>query len=148
MKNFWQNLPKPFTVLAPLDGVTDVVFRQIIVKIGKPDVLFTEFTSCDGLQSEGQKKVQQSLLFKPNEQPIVAQIWGTNPQNFYKTAIFIQKLGFSGIDINMGCPIHEIIKDGACSALIKNHKLTSEIIAAIKKRRAKNSGECQNQNWF
>lgn len=132
MKNFWQQLPVPFTALAPLDGVTDVVFRQIIVKIGKPNVLFTEFTSCDGLQSVGQEKVKQSLLFKPNEEPIVAQIWGATPQNFYKTAEYIQTLGFSGIDINMGCPIHEIIKDGACSALIENHKLTAEIIAATK----------------
>lgn len=110
-----------------------MVFRQIICKIGKPDVLFTEFTSCDGLQSNGQERVAQSLQFKPNEQPIVAQIWGTNPENFYKTAQYVQKLGFLGIDINMGCPIHEITKDGACSALIKNHILTAEIITATKK---------------
>lgn len=133
MKNFWQLLTKPFTALAPLDGVTDVVFRQIITKIGKPNVLFTEFTSCDGLQSNGKERVAQSLLFKPNEQPIVAQIWGTTPQNFYKTAAYVQSLGFSGIDINMGCPIHEIIKDGACSALIKNHKLAAEVIKATKR---------------
>ncbi len=133
MKNFWQQLPKPFTALAPLDGVTDIVFRQIITKIGKPDVLFTEFTSCDGLQSPGRKKVEQSLLFKPNEQPIVAQIWGATPQNFYKTAIHVQSLEFSGIDINMGCPIHEITKDGACSAMINNSSLAAEIIKATKK---------------
>lgn len=133
MKNFWLELPKPFTVLAPLDGVTDFVFRQIIVKLGKPDVLFTEFTSCDGIQSKGKKKVESRLLFKPNEKPIVAQIWGANPKNFYETAKYVKKLGFAGIDINMGCPITDIIKGGACSGLIKNPSLAAEIIKATKK---------------
>ncbi len=132
MKNFWQQCPRPFTALAPLDGVTDIVFRQIITQIGKPDVLFTEFTSCEGLQSDGRKRVSEKLLFKPNEQPIVAQIWGTNPENFKKTAKYVKELGFLGIDINMGCPIHDITKTGACSGLIKNHKLTKDIINATK----------------
>src|SRR5258706_16216787 len=121
MKNFWRQLQTPFTILAPLDGVTDAVFRQMITKIGKPDVLFTEFTSCDGLQSAGRKRVESNLEFKPNEQPIVAQIWGIHPKNFYETAKYIKTLGFSGIDINMGCPDRTVIKGGACSALIKNH---------------------------
>ncbi len=133
MKNFWQELPKPFTALAPLDGVTDFVFRQMITNIGKPDVLFTEFTSCEGLQSTGREKVAEHLLFLPNEQPIVAQIWGTHPESFYKTAQYIKKLGFSGIDINMGCPVGDIIKDGACSGLIKNPILAADIIKATKK---------------
>lgn len=115
-----------------MDGVTDVVFRQIITQIGKPDVLFTEFTSCDGLMSEGKKRVEQNLLFKPNEQPIVAQIWGANPKNFYESAKYIRKLGFSGIDINMGCPHRPVVKGGACSALIKNHSIAEEIIKATK----------------
>lgn len=132
MKNFWQQLPRPFTTLAPLDGVTDVVFRQMITKLGKPDVLFTEFTSCEGLQSSGRERVGQTLLFKPNEQPIVAQVWGTDPQSFYETAKHIKILGFAGVDINMGCPVHAIIRDGACSALIKNHQLTADIIQATK----------------
>ncbi len=132
MKNFWLELPRPFTVLAPLDGVTDFVFRQMIVKFGKPDVLFTEFTSCDGLQSKGKKKLEGRLMFKPNEEPIVAQIWGANPKDFYETAKYIKKLRFSGIDINMGCPIADIIKGGGCSGLIKNPKLAAEIIKATK----------------
>lgn len=132
MKFFWNKLQSPFTVLAPMDGVTDFVFRQIITQIGKPDVLFTEFTSCDGLMSDGRKRVEQNLLFKPNEQPIIAQIWGISPNNFYETAKYIKKLGFAGIDINMGCPQRVIIKNGACSALIKNHSLAEEIIKATK----------------
>ncbi len=132
MNNFWQTLPKPFTVLAPLDGVTDFVFRQIIVELGKPDVLFTEFTSCDGMQSRGKEKVENRLKFSANEKPIIAQIWGANPKDFHETARQISELGFAGIDINMGCPVSDIIKGGACSGLIKNPKLAGEIIKATK----------------
>ncbi len=132
MENFWQQLPRPFTVLAPLDGITDFVFRQIMTEIGKPDVLFTEFTSCDGLVSEGHKRVEQKLLFQSNEHPVVAQIWGTKPENFYKAAQYIKEAGFSGIDINMGCPDRTVIKYGACSGLIRNHQLAAEIIKATK----------------
>jgi len=130
--NFWQQLPRPFTVLAPLDGVTDVVFRQIITKIGKPDVLFTEFTMTEGLLSKGREKVSQNLLFHPEEQPIVAQIWGTQPEHFYTVAKDLQTRGFAGIDINMGCPERTVIKNGACSALIHNPSLAAEIIQATK----------------
>jgi len=132
MKNFWQNLPRPFVALAPLDGVTDVVFRQMMTRLGKPDVMFTEFTSCEGLQSDGFDRVSENLLFKPNEQPVVAQLWGINPSNFYKSAKYVKKLGFSGIDINMGCPHRTVIKDGACSALIHNRSLAREVIRATK----------------
>lgn len=132
MKNFWAELPKPFTALAPLDGVTDVVFRQMITKLGKPDVLFTEFTSCEGLQSGGFERVKTNLLFHPNEQPVVAQIWGHIPENYYETAKYLKELGFAGVDINMGCPIRSIIKDGGCSALIKNPDLAKKIIQATK----------------
>lgn len=132
MKSFWNNLPIPFTALAPMEGVTDVVFRNIILKLGRPDVFFTEFTNCDGIMSKGRKKVGQSFKFLENEQPVVAQIWGTNPKNFYETAKYCKELGFLGIDINMGCPIDAVVKKGACSALINNHKLAAEIIAATK----------------
>lgn len=132
MKNFWKDLPRPFTVLAPLDGVTDVVFRQMVVKMGKPDVLFTEFTMTEGLFSHGHERVVQNFMFHPNEQPVVAQIWGTNPEKFYKTAQFVKELGFAGIDINMGCPERTVIKSGACSALIKNPSLATELIQATK----------------
>lgn len=115
-----------------MDGVTDVVFRQIVTEVGKPDVLFTEFTSCEGLVSRGRERVEENLLYNPKEQPIVAQIWGTTPSDYLTVARDLRERGFAGIDINMGCPIRDIIKDGACSALIKNHKLTAEIIQAVK----------------
>ena len=133
MKNFWFDLPQPFTALAPLDGVTDVVFRQIVAKIGKPDVLFTEFTNTDGLVSHGKERVMERLRFHQNEQPVVAQLWGTNPDHFYDSAKLVKELGFAGIDINMGCPEKSVVKTGACSALIKNHKLTAEIIKATRR---------------
>lgn len=130
--NFWKDLPKPFTALAPLDGVTDVVFRQIITEIGKPDVLFTEFTMCQGLLSKGRKRVEDNLLFTKEQQPVVAQIWGIEPEHFYKVAKELNERGFAGIDINMGCPERTVIRDGACSALIKNPTLAAEIIQATK----------------
>jgi len=132
MKSFWQKLPKPFTVLAPMDGVTDVVFRQIITEFGKPDVLFTEFTMTDGLLSTGHKKVAERLLLTPEQTPVIAQIWGTQPEHFYQVAKDLVKRGFAGIDINMGCPTRDVIKEGACSGLIRNPQLAAEIIKATK----------------
>lgn len=133
MKSFWQKLPIPFTILAPMEGVTDVVFRQIIAQIGKPDVFFTEFTNCDGLVSVGSEKVAQSLKFFNNQKPIVAQLWGANPETFFLSALYCKNLGFSGIDINMGCPDKSMARKGACSALINNLFLAKEIIQATKK---------------
>lgn len=130
MKSFWEDLPTPFTILAPMEGVTDVVFRQIITKIGKPDVFITEFTNCDGLMSKGREKVAQSLKFDKNEEPIVAQIWVITPGTFYESAKYCKELGFSGIDINMGCPVSTVVKKGACAGLIKNPSLAKEIIQA------------------
>jgi len=132
MKNFWQELPRPFTVLAPLDGVTDVVFRRVITEIGKPDVLFTEFTMTDGLVSQGREKVAERLLFDKEQQSIVAQIWGTKPEHFYKVAKELQTRGFAGIDINTGCPDRTVVRNGACSALIRNPNLAAEIIQATR----------------
>lgn len=128
--NFWKELRKPIFMLAPMDGVTDTVFRQIVVSVGRPDALFTEFTSIDGLLSQGAEKTLRRLRFEQVERPIVAQIWGSDPKKFYQAAKLISKMGFDGIDINMGCPDKSTIKKGACSALIKNPKLAKEVIQA------------------
>lgn len=120
--------------LAPMDGVTDSVFRQIVCSMGKPDVLFTEFVPVDAILSvSGQKVIEKSLRFSEVERPIVAQIWGVDPEKFYKAAKLLSKLGFDGIDINMGCPVRDVVKTGACSALIKNPALAQEIIHATIK---------------
>jgi len=113
--------------------VTDAAFRRIIAKYGKPDVIFNEFVSCDGLCSDGKKKLLPFLKYTEKERPIVAQVFGATPENFYKTARLIKKLGFDGIDINMGCPDKKIQKQGAGAALIKNPKLAQEIILQTKK---------------
>jgi tRNA-dihydrouridine synthase len=133
MESFWNELQHPFTALAPMDGVTDIVFRQMLVFLGRPDVLFTEFTPVDGIFSKGKINTISNLLFNKNEQPIVAQIWGSDPEMFYKAAKYISSLGFSGIDINMGCPDRAAVKNDACAALIKNLNLAAEIISKTKK---------------
>lgn len=132
MTNFWQNLKTPITVLAPMEEVTDTVFRQIILDCGRPSVLFTEFTSCEGVQSVGQAKVIHRLKYSEVERPIVAQVWGITPEDYLKTAKLVVELGFDGMDINMGCPVKKVIKQGACSALIKNPNLAKEIILATR----------------
>lgn len=131
--NFWGGLPKPFSVLAPMENVTDFVFREIVSTVlPKPDVLFTEFTNVDALNSKGFEKTIHRFKFSRKQKPIIAQIWGTNPEHFYKSAQIVENLGFDGVDINMGCPVKAVVKIGACSALINNRPLVSEIIEATK----------------
>jgi nifR3 family TIM-barrel protein len=132
MKSFWQDLKKPIFVLAPMEDVTDTVFRRVVASCGRPDVFFTEFTSVDGLSSIGHDYVAKRLKFTEDEHPLIAQIWGVKPENYYKAAQMLVEMGFDGIDINMGCPVKDVTKLGACSALIKNHPLAKEIIQATK----------------
>lgn len=133
MQSFWQVLPKPFFVLAPMEEVTDTVFRQIISSCGQPDVMVSEFTSVEGLASEiGRSKVIHRLQYTPSEHPLVAQIWGITPEHYYQAGVYAKEQGFAGLDINMGCPVKKVIKQGACSALIKNPTLASDIIQAAK----------------
>lgn len=140
MKNIWQKLKSsktPFFVLAPMDDVTDTVFRQMVAKHAPADLMMTEFANSDGWCSAGKSAIAKRLKHTSTERPLIAQIWGANPQHFYQMAKDITKLGFDGIDINMGCPINTIIKDGSCSALIQNPALASEIIQATKEGGAK-----------
>ncbi len=130
--NFWLKLVKPILALAPMEDVTDTVYRQIIAQAGKPDVFFTEFTSVEGICSKGRDHIIKRLQFSEKERPIVAQIWGLKPENFYQSAKLIHELGFDGIDLNMGCPEKSVIKRGSCGALIKNPALAKEIIQATK----------------
>lgn len=142
MKNIWQKVikNKPFFCLAPMADVTDIAFRQIIAKyskhgksVGGPDLFWTEFVSADGLASvEGKKKLIKDLKFSKKEKPIIAQIFGAKPETIKKTCQIISKLGFDGIDINMGCPDKAVVKQGAGSALIRTPELACEIIKAAK----------------
>ncbi len=130
--SFLQDLPKPFFVLAPMDDVTDTVFRQIVADCAPPDLYFTEFVNVDGLQSPGRAALLKKLQFTAKEQPLIAQIWGKNPENYFKTAQQLVEMGFAGIDINMGCPVKAVINNGCCSALINNRELAVEIIKATQ----------------
>ncbi len=134
MTNFWKKLKKPYFILAPMADVTDSAFRQIVLSCGKPDILYTEFVSCDGLCSEkGKPKLMPHLAFEKNERPIVAQFFGANPENFYKCAQLAVELGFDGIDINMGCPAGKIVKHDSGAGLIRNPELAKEIIRETKR---------------
>jgi tRNA-dihydrouridine synthase len=116
-----------------MDDVTDTVFRQVIADCAPPDLFFTEFVNVDGLQSPGRERLIHRLAFSVKEKPIVAQIWGLKLENFYKTTKELIKMGFAGVDINMGCPEKTVVKNGACSALMNNRDLAVEIIKATQK---------------
>lgn len=131
-RGFWDKLPRPFYILAPMANVTDVAFRRLIAKYGKPDVFYTEFVSADGLMSPGRENLMIDLQYSKAEHPIVAQIFTSKPENMYAGARLIKELGFDGVDINMGCPDRNVEKQGCGSALIKNPALAQELIYAAK----------------
>ena len=124
---------KPILIQAPMADVTDAAFRRIIAKYGKPDVMWTEFVSCDGLCSEGKERLLKDLWFDEVERPIVAQFFGAKPENFYRCAKLAQELGFDGIDINMGCPVKTINKQSAGADLINDPELAKKIIKETKR---------------
>ena len=128
--NFWKDLKKPIMVLAPLADVTDPAFRRIIAKYGKPNVMWTEFVSADGLFLGGYESLVKDLAYTESERPIVAQFFTSKPEMMRKAAELACDLGFDGIDINMGCPDKSVEKQGAGAAAIKNPKLAQEIILA------------------
>lgn len=158
MSSLYRNLPRPFFVLAPMEDVTDTVFRTLIrrwsMAYGSPGpaIMYSEFTRVDGalrawqMEEKLRGTVQRERSARPAppaerydrlvhtdfERPLVAQLWGTRPAEFYAAAQAVERLGFDGIDINMGCPARKIRKVGACSALIERRELAAEIIAACR----------------
>jgi len=137
-------LNKPFFILAPMDDVTDTVFRQVVADCAAPDLFFTEFVNVDGLQSPGRPRLLNKLRFVSGETKLIAQLWGVQPENFKAVAVQIadgslaRELGlpdgcnFAGVDLNMGCPAKSEVQNGACSALIKNRPLAKAVIDATK----------------
>ena len=135
--NIWEELPKPFLILAPMEGVTDVVFRQVVAKAGRPDLFFTEFTNVSSYASEkGRANALERLEIVPTDKPIIAQIWGKEPEHFKETVKALKKLGFSGVDINFGCPDKNVNKTGGGAAMIKTPELALECL----REAAKNTG--------
>lgn len=162
MQSFWQQLPKPFAVMAPLADVTDPAWRALVAKCGKPDVTFTEFVSADGLYhtlggTQGASllgalrsaalgttprndapfappnPLLRDLQFRETERPIVAQLFTAKPEMMAYAANLAKELGFDGVDINMGCPDRAIERQAAGAALIKTPKLAQELIDAAKR---------------
>jgi nifR3 family TIM-barrel protein len=127
---FWGKLKKPIMALAPMANVTDAAFRRIIARYGAPDVFWTEFVSVEGLLSRGKEALLLDFIFSKEEHPIVAQIFGGKPEQFFEVGKLCRELGFDGVDINMGCPDKGVEKSGGGAALIKNPKLAQEIIRA------------------
>lgn len=133
--NIYQEILKEkgfITALAPMEGVTNSVFRSVISEIGKPDLFFTEFLNVEGFCSKGRDKVIQRLDFTPTEQPVVVQLWGNVPEYYAKTIEYVKELHPAGIDINMGCSVRDVLSSGRGSALINDKVLAKEIIAAVK----------------
>ncbi|GAA6819928.1 tRNA-dihydrouridine synthase [Helicobacter pylori] len=132
-ENFWSELPRPFFVLAPMEDVTDIVFRHVVSEAARPDVFFTEFTNTESFcHPEGIHSVRGRLTFSEDEQPMVAHIWGDKPDHFREMSIGLADMGFKGIDLNMGCPVANVAKKGKGSGLILRPETAAEIIQASK----------------
>ncbi|MCR4336423.1 MAG: tRNA-dihydrouridine synthase family protein, partial [Candidatus Omnitrophica bacterium] len=124
---------RPIMILAPMADVTDSAFRRIIAKYGKPDVMWTEFVSADGLcHPKGREKLLIDLSYTEAERPIVAQLFSGRPEKMREASKLAQELGFDGVDINMGCPDRAVEKQCAGASLMKNPTLARELIRAAK----------------
>ena len=132
-ENFWRDLPRPFFILAPMEDVTNVVFRHVVAEAARPDVFFTEFTNSESYcHPEGILSVRGRLTFTEDEQPMVAHIWGNKPEYFREMSIGMAEQGFKGIDLNMGCPVPNVASKGKGSGLINYPDNAAEIIQASK----------------
>ena len=131
--NIYKELKKPIFSLAPMEDVTDSVFRQIVASVGKPDLFYTEFVNVEGLNSQGKEKLAHRLRYTEIEKPIIAQLWGITPKNFLIASKMVRDMGFDGIDINMGCSVKKVVQKNAGSGLIKEDRVkVKEIIDAVK----------------
>ncbi len=134
--SFWNELPRPFFVMAPMEDVTDAAFRRMFAMYGKPHVTYTEFTSADGLvlaPEPGRSKLLKKFFFSDIERPIVAQLFTSTPERMEAAARIAQDMGFDGVDINMGCPDRAVEKQGSGASLIKNPDLAVELMRAVRR---------------
>lgn len=131
MTSFWKTLPQPFVGSAPMDGVTDHPFREILAEFSAPEVFFTEFVNVEGL-CHNADQLLKTLLYSQKQRPIVAQVYGKTPESFRQVAILVCELGFDGIDINMGCPSKNVALGGSGAGLIKTPDLAVKIIEEVR----------------
>lgn len=132
MDNFWDGLDKPFFVLAPMEAVTDVIFRHVVKSAAAPDLFFTEFTNATGWAHAGEPAIGGRLVKTADEQPMVAHLWGADPAAMAKLAFHARELGYDGLDLNTGCPDKSAVRSGGGAGLIKAPQLAAEMIAAMK----------------
>lgn len=132
MTTIWHDLPRPFFILAPMEAVTDVVFRHVVAAAAPPDLWFTEFTNATGWAHAGDRAIGGRLIKTDDEHPIIAQLWGSDPASMEKLAAHCVELGYDGIDINMGCPDSSAVKSGGGAGMILNPENAAAIIAAAK----------------
>ncbi|MBR6532689.1 tRNA-dihydrouridine synthase [Candidatus Saccharibacteria bacterium] len=131
--NIWQELPRPFLILAPMEGVTDLAFRQVVAKAGRPDLFYTEFTNVSSYASEkGRHNALERLEIVESDKPIIAQIWGKNPDHFSELSGALESLGFAGVDLNFGCPDKHVNKAGGGAAMIKTPELAVDCYRKVK----------------
>lgn len=129
----WSTTPRPLVALAPMAGVTDASYRQLIKKIAPEVINYTEFLSTDAIHYGG-KKTMQMMAFDPAiERPFIVQVFGHDPEHFLSAAKVIEQMGADGIDINMGCPAAKVVSSCHGAALIKNVDLAAELVHATKK---------------
>lgn len=130
----WDTLKKPFLILAPMEGVTDIAFRQVVAHAGRPDLFFTEFTNVSSYASEkGRANALERLEISDTDRPIIAQIWGKNPEHFAEICQVLASLGFAGVDLNFGCPDKHVNKAGGGAAMIKTPDLAVECYQNARK---------------
>lgn len=139
---YWQNIAEqvqttgePFFSLAPMEAVTDAVFRQVVQAAAAPDIYYTEFTNAKSVTHPKAKfSVAGRLYVSENEAKMpIAQLWGDEGEDFYKAAVEAKKMGYEAIDLNMGCPDATVIKNGGGSDMIRHFERAAEVIAATKK---------------
>lgn len=126
----------PATVLAPMDGVTDTVFRRFIRHLGGCGLLMTEFTSSHGvsasLRARKPTRTLKYLAFEPEERPITAQLFGADPAVMADAARVCQDLGFDVVDLNFGCPVNKVVKCNGGSGLLRDLPLVERLLREVR----------------
>src|SRR5436309_2753855 len=127
----------PATVLAPMAGVTDTVFRRFIRNLGGCGLIMTEFTSSHGVSAslksrKPNKTLQRYLTFDPDEHPISAQLFGAEPKVLAEAARVCQDLGFDILDLNFGCPVNKVVKCNGGSGLLRDLPLVERVLREVR----------------
>ncbi len=121
---------RPATVLAPMAGVTDTIFRRVIRGLGGCGLIMTEFTSAEGLARRANRTLHY-LYFQNDEHPIAAQLFGSEPDVMASAASLVEELGFDFVDINLGCPAKKVVKCGG-SGLLRDLKQLEQLLGAVR----------------